>query len=70
MSLKSTFGLDGVELGIQVVVTAIVLGFAASFNRPDEARSFAALTLVASLFAERLLARPAEQRAFQPERES
>ena len=125
MSLKSTFGLDGVELGIHVVVTAIVVGFAASFNRPDEARAFAALTLVGSLvllsirrglalrkveqpkglstgemaaerlaeleeriaeveagqarlaeleerldFAERLLARPPEQRALQPERES
>lgn len=49
MSIKSTFGLDGVELGIHVVVTAIVLGFTATFNRPDEARFFAAATLVSSL---------------------
>ena len=49
MSIKSTFGLDGIELGIHVVVTAIVLGFTATFNLPDEARSFAAVTLVASL---------------------
>lgn len=49
MSIKSTFGLDGFELGIHVLVTAIVLGFTATFNRPDEARSFAALTLVGSL---------------------
>ena len=124
MSIKSTFGLDGVELGIHVLVTAIVLGFTATFNRPDEARSFAALTLVGSLvllsirrslalrkvetkglttgemaaerlaemeeriaeleagqarmaeleerldFAERLLARPPEQRTLQPDRES
>jgi hypothetical protein len=124
MSIKSTFGLDGFELGIHVLVTAIVLGFTATFNRPDEARSFAALTLVGSLvllsirrslalrrvetkglttgemaaerlaemeeriaeleagqarmaeleerldFAERLLARPPEQRTLQPDRES
>jgi hypothetical protein len=124
VSIKSTFGLDGVELGIHVLVTAIVLGFTATFNRPDEARSFAALTLVGSLvllsirrslalrrvetkglttgemaaerlaemeeriaeleagqarmaeleerldFAERLLARPPEQRTLQPDRES
>ena len=124
MSIKSVFGLDGVELGIHVLVTAIVLGFTATFNRPDEARSFAALTLVGSLvllsirrslalrrvetkglttgemaaerlaemeeriaeleagqarmaeleerldFAERLLARPPEQRTLQPDRES
>ena len=49
MSIKSRFGLDGIELGIHVVVTAIVLSFAATFSRPDEARSFAAITLVASL---------------------
>ena len=49
MSIKSTFGLDGFELGIHALVTAIVLGFTATFNRPDEARSFAALTLVGSL---------------------
>jgi hypothetical protein len=49
MNIKSTFGLDGVELGIHVVVTAIVLGFAATFNRPEEARAFAAITLVTSL---------------------
>lgn len=49
MSIKSTFGLDGFELGIHVLVTAIVLGFAATFNRPDEARAFAAVTLVTSL---------------------
>lgn len=49
MSLKSIFGLDGVELGIHVLVTAIVLGFVATFNRPDEARAFAAVTLVTSL---------------------
>jgi hypothetical protein len=49
VSIKSTFGLDGFELGIHLVVTAIVLGFAATFNRPDEARSFAAVTAVTSL---------------------
>jgi hypothetical protein len=124
VSIKSTFGLDGFELGIHVLVTAIVLGFTATFNRPDEARSFAAMTLVASLvllsirrrlalrkvetrglttgemaaerlaeleerlaeleagqarmaeleerldFAERLLARPPEQRVLQPDRGS
>ena len=124
MSIKSTFGLDGIELGIHVLVTAIVLGFTATFNRPDAALFFFSGTAVASLvllsirrrlalrkgetrglttgdmaaerlaemeeriaeleagqvrmaeleerldFAERLLARPPEQRAFQPERES
>ena len=49
MSLKSTFGLDGFDLGIHVVVTAIVLGFTATFERPDEAISFFAITAAASL---------------------
>jgi hypothetical protein len=49
VSIKSTFGLDGFELGIHALVTAIVLGFAATFNRPDEARAFAAATLATSL---------------------
>jgi hypothetical protein len=124
VSIKSTFGLDGFELGIHVLVTAIVLGFTATFNRPDEALFFFSATLVSSLvllsirrrlalrsaepkgltsgemaaerlaeleeriaeveagqarmaeleerldFAERLLARPPEQRTFQPDRES
>ncbi|HSE51112.1 MAG TPA: hypothetical protein VLB00_02930 [Gemmatimonadales bacterium] len=124
MSIKSTFGLDGIELGIHVLVTAIVLGFTATFNRPDEALFFFSGTAVSSLvllsirrrlalrkgetrglttgemaaerlaemeeriaeleagqarmaeleerldFAERLLARPPEQRTFQPDRQS
>jgi hypothetical protein len=124
VSIKSIFGLDGFELGIHVLVTAIVLGFTATFNRPDEALFFFSATLVSSLvllsirrrlalrnvepkgltsgemaaerlaeleerlaeveagqarmaeleerldFAERLLARPPEQRTFQPDRES
>ena len=49
MSIKSTFGLDGIELGIHVLVTAIVLGFTATFNRPDEALFFFAGTAVSSL---------------------
>ena len=49
MSIKSIFGLDGVELGIHVLVTAIVLGFTATFNRPDEALFFFSGTAVSSL---------------------
>jgi hypothetical protein len=124
VSIKSVFGLDGVELGIHVLVTAIVLGFTATFNRPDEALFFFSVTAVSSLvllsirrrlalrksetrglttgemaaerlaeleerlaeleagqarmaeleerldFAERLLARPPEQRVLQPDRGS
>jgi hypothetical protein len=49
VSIKSVFGLDGVELGIHVLVTAIVLGFTATFNRPDEALFFFSVTAVSSL---------------------
>jgi hypothetical protein len=124
VSIRSTFGLDGFELGIHVLVTAIVLGFTATFNRPGEALFFFSATMVSSLvllsirrrlalrsaeskglttgemaaerlaeleeriaeveagqarmaeleerldFAERLLARPPEQRMLQPEREA
>jgi hypothetical protein len=49
MSIKSIFGLDGVELGIHALVTAIVLAFTATFNRPDEAMFFFATTAVSSL---------------------
>ena len=49
MSIKSTFGLDGIDLGIHVLVTAIVLGFTATFNRPDEALFFFSGTAVSSL---------------------
>ena len=49
MSIKSVFGLDGFELGIHVLVTAIVLGFTATFNRPDEALFFFSATAVSSL---------------------
>ena len=49
MSIKSIFGLDGFELGIHVLVTAIVLGFSATFNRPNEGLFFFSATLVSSL---------------------
>ena len=49
MSIKSVFGLDGVELGIHALVTAIVLAFTATFRRPDEAMQFFAMTAVSSL---------------------
>ena len=66
MSIKSTFGLDGVELGIHVLVTAVVLGFAATFKRPEEAVFFASVTAVSSLvllsIRRRLALRNAETR--------
>ena len=49
MSIKSVFGLDGVELAIHAAVTGVLLTFTATFNRPDEAMQFFALTAVSSL---------------------
>lgn len=49
MSLRTIFGLDAVELGIHALVTAIVLSFAATFNRPNEALFFVSATAVSSL---------------------
>ena len=66
MSIKSIFGLDGFELGIHVLVTAIVLGFTATFNRPNEALFFFSATAASSLvllsIRRRLALRKAETR--------
>jgi len=66
VSIKSIFGLDGVDLGIHVLVTAVVLGFTATFNRPDEALFFFSATMVSSLvllsIRRRLALRNAETR--------
>jgi hypothetical protein len=49
MKIKGLFGIDGVELGIHVLVTAVLMSFIFSFNRDNEALAFGVVTLVGSL---------------------